>query len=480
MRHSVTPAPSVAWSGAIFLVALATNVFRLRQWVPLPDEVAYAGTATAWLTGGAGPEQGLYGFEPVLVGAASLLQRMDVTPLASVRLVAALFGAGVIVLTYVLLRTSVGEWPARGGALAMLALYQLHVYSRVGQRETAHIFFGLLAWAAIAAPPDAGRERFPPGRMIAAGLVLGAGLWTKQVAFLYVITAACLVAIDARWSLRRAARPLAWLAAGLVVPAAAIVGRTITVARVTLTPDMNMPSLGAVAGAKFAGASIITMLGIPVFGHKLIGVVVLIAAAGCVVQGCLARRPMATLAAAYLVPACLFFTLLPRKHDYYMLPCAMVLLLALVETASVSRRAARAVAAAALVLLAAFNVPAARELYATRGPGENFLAAMRTFDRGRTIASSHAELVAFINQEERLDLRVLPLFEDPVDSVASYRLNAATLADPRLDGIVLKDYYYDRLRAAAPDAWSAIGRRWPAQSRGHGLVVLRRDFAPPH
>ena len=122
-------------------------------------------------------------------------------------------------------------------------------------------------------------------------------------------------------------------------------------------------------------------------------------------------------------------------------------------------------------------MPADRDLYATRGPDESFLQAMQTFKAGSTIASSHPALLNFINRDEHTGLAVLPLFDDTVDSVVSYHLNAATLADPRLDGIVMKDYYYDRLRPAARADWDALERVFPSQSRDDGLIVFRRSAA---
>lgn len=473
------PRASWAWASAIFLIALAANTYRIGWWMPLPDESGYADTATAWLSGNQGPEQGAYALAPMLVAIASVLQRIGVAPLASIRLVAAVFGSAIVACAYLLLRTTAGEWPARAGAVAMLALYGLRMYSRVGHRETLHLCLGLVAWYLVVVPLRGERVHVPRGHLIAAGVALGLALWAKQVAFLYAFGVAYFV-IAAERQVPRVLRAFAWVLAGAAIPAAAIAARTIVAAGVTVSADMNMPTTGLISGAKFTGAAVIAMLGIPLNDHKALGLAVLIAAAGFVLYGTLSRRPVATLAATYLAPSMVFFTLLARKQDYYLLPAAIMLVLALVEaTAAASPRIVRAVAGAMLVLLVLFNLPAQRDLYATRGPDDNFLVAMRSFAAGGTIASSHAELVDFINREQHVGLRVLPLFDDSTNQILSYRLNAATLADPRLDGIVLKDYYYDRLRAASPGEWDAIGRAFPVPSRADGLVVLRRTV-PPH
>lgn len=479
MRPTNDSRQALGWAFAFFLVALAANAYRLGWWMPLPDETGYADTATAWLSGGQGQQQGAYASAPMLVAIASMLQRFGVTPIVSVRLVAAVFGAGIIAVTYLLLRRSTGEWTARGVALSMLAFNGLRMYSRVGQRETLHILFGLMAWSLVVGLPESGRARMTPGRMIATGLILGIGLWAKQIAFLYVFAVVYFV-IASDWNVSSAARKLAWLFAGFAGPAVAIAARTMSAAKVAVSADMNMPSAGVVAGAKFAGASVIAMLGIPVHAYKLLGIVVLIVSAGFVVRGCLSRRPLATLAAVHFTAALLFFSLFERKQDYYLLPSAMVLVFALIETVAApirSSRTARVAAGGILVVLALFNVSALPAFYVTRGPDENFLRAMQTFGPRSTISSSHAELVDYINREEHLGLTVLPLFDDSTDQILSYGLNAATLADPRLDGIVLKDYYYDRLRAEAPGEWDAIARALPSMSRGDGLVVFRRSAA---
>lgn len=475
-RAEASPWPTAL---AFFTVALVVHLVRLSLWTPYPDELGYAETARELLQRGAWTSDRVMFFPPLYVYLAAVAQALGAELLASVRIVSAVCGAGVVALAVGIAFEQYGRRVAVGCGAVFVVLMRLNEYSRIGQPETIHILLGMAAflWALR-------WMRDPRPRHLAwCGAFLGLAVWGKEVSLSYVLGLGTF--LGAAWVLgwrRPAPRDLLALAAGgalLVVPLVVfgeLSGNSLLFeVSGEKSYDVNMLDLPLVQSLETTARNTLVMLAMPKSLAFVVGAPAVLALAALLVAGVRGRRPLPLLALCYGVVMAAFVTWFRQKFIYYILPAVLLALLAgwaevlraLLVRDAVRRRLPYAAAGLVLVALLGCNLWLDRDLYLTRGGHDMFRVALHRPDLGRSIAASHTNLFQYVNEREGLGLEIRPLFVGP-----DYLLNQEALDDPRTTSVLTKDYYLDTL--GGREDWRALRAAFPRESRQDGLVVLQR------
>ena len=463
----------------LFLVAFGLHLIRLDHWTAFPDEVGYAETAQGLLDRGAFVHESLMFFPPLFVYLAAGLQALGVELLLSVRLVSALFGAGIVAVVYLLVAGGYGRRTALWCSTAFLALLRLKEYGRLGQPETIHVFFGFLAFAFVLRWSRAPRPR----DMAAAGLCLGAALWAKEVALSYALGIGGYLVVALLFLGRRLRAPdLGALVGGLALLCVPLIALGESSGNSLLFEvsgakafDVNMKSLGLAASVRITVQNVLVMFGTPAPLAYALGIPLILACGALLLRGAAQGRPVAVLSLCYVLVMLAFVTWFRTKFTYYVLPAVLLAYAcALCEVvdglAGGAERRARSLFALAGLILAAIlaaNVARHGELYVERGDHDSFRALLVETDFGGAIAASHTPLFRYVGAREGLGTEIHELFVGP-----DYELNWEALRDPGTAAVVTKAYYLERL--ARREQWVAMRALFPVESRREDLAVLRR------
>ncbi|MEO0080660.1 MAG: glycosyltransferase family 39 protein [candidate division WOR-3 bacterium] len=409
-------------------------------------------------------------FPPLFVYLAASLQMVGVEVLMSVRLISAFSGALIIPLLYLIFVSCYNTKTSNLVALTGIPLFSLHSYSRLGQVDILMLVFVVLTGFFLVRLMQYGK----PANALWAGLAIGIGTWTKEtmlgtfassILFLLILPAN-------RWRsigllLLGATGPLLLLA-GLGAETGQNLLYEVTASR---GYDINMLKLPLISSLFATGANLGINLYPRMFSKLEFMLFVALAPPTVILlmllvfKGTIERRPFPLWVSSYLAIHLPFFTLFSRKFDYYLLPGAILLLSAgACETFS-CKNSARAnqqihmlrisgkVIISAIIL---YNIIACRLLYSNPGTHGSFRAAIVDLEPGTRIATSHPTLAQYISDRASLGLRVTALFEHN-----SYRISWPTVTDTATKAIVLKKYYYDKLRATNPRDWDSLTRFFP-------------------
>lgn len=441
----------------ILFLGLVINFSRLKTWAPLPDEINYAISAKNLLANRTLIGSDIMFFPPLFVYFSALLQLIGSEPLFSVRLISAAAGALIPPLFYLAGRRYFDYKTALLATLGPLSLFALHQYSRLGQVEILALLFAAAAILFLL--------RQQP---VSAGVALGLGLWAKEVT-LGIIASGLLFLLffPRRW------RQIGLLLAGLAAPAGLLCLLGLLTSNNLLYEitasrgyDINMLKLAPLASLFALGANLSFNLFPRLFtpGEFLLFIALapltVFLLFYLVLRGALKKRPLPLLTLCYLIVHLPFFFLFTRKFDYYLLPAAILLLWTGITEliANPPPRLLRIAGAVLITLLVLFNLYAGQFLYYNQGTHRSFLPAVAQIPPGSGVATSHPTLVNYIAQQMGNNLKTKPLFKPN-----GYELNQEVFADTSIKVVLLKKYYYEKLRRQYPRTWDSLTGYFPEQ-----------------
>ena len=473
----------------LFLIALAVHLARLHFWTPYPDELQYGLAArSVWQ-----PIHLSYapivtpsyleafGFPPLFAYLGMLAQRLGADVLSSVRIVAAVFGAGITAAVYGLLREVSDRRAATLGSLLLLLLYPLNVFSVLGRPETSHFFCFLVSSIFLLRWAREGRSWL----VVAAAVCIGTGVWFHEVSLSYGLAAVVYLSLTGLLRHRRLPyREIVWFCVtlGLLVAPLLLLGHReggdllLEVSsdkswRVTVEP---LSFLGAVHSML---VNLTAMLGVPTFGRIVLAPACLASCAYLLWRSLAAGSPLGVLAFSYLSIALPFFTWYPERFDYHLLPAAMMLLVVgarelLAPRAPLLGGAQRYLAAGAacvLGILVAANAVQDRALFLGRGEYDYLREFIADASPRERVAAFPNLYLGWLSERDGRGVTVLPLFSD-----LRYSINWPAVEDTGTDAVVLPDFYFERLSQEFPSDWAAVARLFPRREIFAKLVVLRR------
>lgn len=484
----------------LFLIALAAHLARVHLWTPYPDELqyglaarslgepihlSYAVITPSYLEA--------FRFPPLFTYLGFLAQGLGADFLSSVRIAAAVLGAGIIPAVYTLLSEVSDRRAATLGALLLLVLYPLNIFSVLGRPETGHLLCFLVSAIFLLRWARDGRRRQVAG----AGIAIGAGVWFHEVSLSYALAAVVYLCLMGLLRQRRIPyREIFWLCVTLGLSMAPLLflghregGDLLLEVSTDKSWRVTVDPLSFPAAVRSMLTSLTTMLGVPAFGRIVLGPACLVSCAYLLLRSVAAGSPIGVLVFSYLSVALPFFTWYPERFDYHLLPGAVLLLVLCVRellaflpgsTRSPSESSRprllggfqpylTAAAACVLGVLAIANVLQDRALFAGRGEYDylrQFIAASPA--RERVVAFPNLYL-GWLSERDGRGVTVLPLFSD-----LRYSINWPAVEDTGTDAIVLPDFYFERLSQKFPSDWAAVARLFPRRENFAKLVVLRR------
>jgi 4-amino-4-deoxy-L-arabinose transferase-like glycosyltransferase len=459
---------------AIFAAGLLFNLIRLNYWSPLPDEINYARCARFLVENRTFFSTDIMFFPPLFVYLSAILQKAGLELLISVRLISAFAGALIVPLLFFSARTCLPRSTAVLGTLCILPMFSLHCYSRLGQVEILMLFFIVLALLFLLRALTTTRQIFA----LYAGVALGLGLWTKETTLGAVAASTLFLLLSPAKSLRL----LLNLLLGLALPATGLAvlshfsGQNllfeITRAR---GYDINMLQLHPIASfLALAGNLSYNLLPRIYYPWEFITFIILspvltVLLLVLVVRDALQKNLISRFVIAYLTIHLPFFFLFSRKFDYYLLPSALFIVFAggLAVFTPGGPRNLRKTGIVLLLLLGFFNIYADRFLYFNRGTHGSFATAVQAIPPQTVIATSHPSLVEYLSHKAGLNLKVMPLFQKN-----SYQINPEVWADSSVAIILVKYYYYERLKNRLPDDWTRLTEIFPEKRE-----IIDRDWS---
>ncbi len=434
-----------------FIITLTVHLVRLNYWTPLPDEINYALSARHLITNRTLIGNDIMFFPPLFVYSAALLQKLGIELLLSVRLISCIAGALILALLYLGLRAIYSRKTTIITTGIAFSLFTFHLYSRLGQVEILMLMFITLSIVGIF-----------HNKPFLAGFSLGLALWTKEVAL------GTLLSLLIYFVLQRPgrARLLTRFLAGVTGPFSLLlvfgfISRQNLLLEIMASRgyDINMLKLAPFANFIATGANLNFNL-FPRLFYKweflafvLLGPVTTLFFLFLTIRGGLKSRPFPLLITCYLLVHLTFFFFFSRKFDYYLLPAAMLIVLVsscelFEHESSVKLQFLGKILISALVIC---NIYADSFLYFNRGTHQSFEVAINNIPAGAAVATSHPTLVDYLSKRSKKGLKIMPLFEP-----ASYNLNQKILRDSTVNVVILKKFYYDRLRHTYQDDWDSL------------------------
>ncbi len=436
----------------LFFSGLLIRLFRLNYWSPLPDEINYALSAKYLLTHHTLIGNDIMFFPPLFVYSAALLQWLGVELLLSVRSISAIAGAAIAPLVYLITSRYCPPRSSLFTATALLLLSAPNLYSRLGQVEMLMLFFIFLTLFFL--------SRDQP---LLAGIALGLGTWTKETTLGTILSVTVfLLFLPDRW------RQIRSLFFGLAGPLSLLSLLGIFTGKNLLFEilpgrgyDINMLKTALVPNLFITAAN----LGINLFPRPFtpgeLAVFIIGAPLSIIfffyllVKGSKRRHPLSLFTACYLTVHLPFFFFFSRKFDYYLLPAALLLFISAVAcfTTSPLPKPLRLTGTAIISLILLFNIYSQKFLYFNRGTHRMFSKIIHQIPDDTGVATSHPTLVAYLAQQQNKNLKIQPLFQSN-----SYSLNWPALTDTATRVVLLKKYYYDKLKREYPAEWEQLAR----------------------
>lgn len=486
-----------------FPLTLAFHLLRLNYWTPLPDEINYALSAKYLVANRTLIGNDIMFFPPLFVYTAALLQKAGVELLLSVRMISAIAGAILPVAFYFAMRADYRPKTAFIATGILLSLFSFHSYSRLGQVEILMLMFIALSICGILYK-----------KPFWAGIFLGLGLWTKET------TLGALLSFFIFYFLQPTGRrkSLILLLGGAIPPVllllllGALTGQNLLfeilasrgydINMLKLSPFANLISLAINLGYNllprlFYQWEFVT--------SAVLGPIATLSLLFLTLRGGIKKRPFTMLITCYLLVHLPFFFFFSRKFDYYLLPAALMIILGgsceFLEEKGYSRRL-RIFGKALLSALAIFNIYTDTFLYLDRGTHQSFEIAVKNLPLGTSVATSHPTLIEYLSNRFTKNLKIIPIFQP-----GGYHLDLNVMRESTITTVIVKKYYFDRLRNTYPMEWDSIlsifaikkeivDRTWsvwlttqkPATFRSKllknltpllrpiGVIVLRRHF----
>ena len=474
----------------LFLIALAVHLVRVPLWSPYPDELQYGWAArNLWqpvhlsyapLVTASYLEA--FGFPPLFAYLGMIAQRLGADILSSVRIVAAVLGAGIIPAVSGVLGEVVDRRTATLGALLLLLLYPLDVFSALGRPETGHLLCFLIAAIFLLRWAREGRRL----QLVGAGMAIGTGVWFHEVSLAYGLAASIYLLLTGL--LRRRQIPfldIAWFCGTLALFVAPLLllghregGDILLEVSSDKSWRVTVESLSVLGAVRSMLGNLLAMLGVPAAGRIVLGPACLLSGAYLLLRSLAAGAPLGVLVLSYLSVALPFFTWYSERFDYHLLPAAVLLLvLCIREGLGVRRDAERsgrglyatAGAAGVLAVLVVANVAQDRALFAGRGDYDYLRQFIVTSPPGEHVVAFPNHYFGWLSEREGRGVAVLPLFTD-----LRYSINWPAVEDTGTDAVVLPDLYFERLSQEFPSDWAAVARLFPRRETFAKLVVLRR------
>lgn len=442
----------------VFVINLTVHLIRLNYWTPLPDEINYALSARYLITHRTLIGNDIMFFPPLFVYIAALLQKSGIELLLSVRLISAVAGALLLTSLYFALRAHYRQLTALIATGVAFSLYAFHLYSRLGQVEILMLMFILFSMTSVLYK-----------KTFWAGLFLGMALWVKETALGLLLS--LLIFYLLQTADRK--RSIVLIFGGMAAPVILLISlgyisgqnllfeisasRGYDINMLKLSPFTNFIATSANLGFNlfprlfYKWEFLSFILFAPVTTLFLLSLTIIRA---------LKLRPFPLLVTCYLLVHLTFFFFFSRKFDYYLLPAALLITAAatceLFEKDVPTRL--RFIGKVLVSVLVIFNIYANSFLYFNRGTHRSFETAISNISTGTAVATSHPTLVAYLSQRSEKNLQILPLFEP-----RSYHLNQKALTDSTITAVIVKKYYYDRLRNTYPVDWDSLLYRFPIQ-----------------
>lgn len=486
-----------------FSLTLIFHLLRLNYWTPLPDEINYALSAKYLIINRTLVGKDIMFFPPLFVYTAALLQKAGVELLLSVRVISSIAGAILLLAYYFAMRANYRRKTALIATGILFSLFSFHSYSRLGQVEILMLMFIALSIMCIFYK-----------KPLLAGIFLGLGLWTKETSLGSLLSFSIFYLLQP--TDRR--RSLGLFLGGVIVPVLLLLllgafagqnllfeilaSRGYDINMLKLSPFANFISLGINFGYNvfprlFYRWEFLTFV--------ILAPITTLFLLFLTFRGSVKYRPFPMLITCYLLIHLPFFFLFSRKFDYYLLPAAILIVLGasceLLNEEGYSARL-RVIGKVLISAVVIFNIYADTFLYFDRGTHQSFEIAIKNLPLGTSVATSHPTLVDYLSDRWTRNLKIIPLFEP-----SRYRLNRKVLTDSTITTVIVKKYYYDRLRSTYPIDWDSLlyhfaiedeilDRTWSAWQttqkpftvrlkllkglsefvRPIGVVVLRRNF----
>jgi|GEM_PF-1189724 len=434
-----------------FVITLTVHLVRLNYWTPLPDEINYALSARHLITNRTLIGNDIMFFPPLFVYSAALLQKFGVELLLSVRLISCIAGALILTLLYLGLRAIYSRKTTLIATGITFSLFTFHLYSRLGQVEILMLMFITLSIMGTL-----------HNKPFLAGFSLGLASWTKEAALGTLLSLLIYFILQRQGRGRLLTRFLAGVTGPfiLLLVFGFISGQNLLLEIMASRGyDINMLKLAPFANFIATGANLSFNL-FPRLFYKweflafvLLAPVTTLFFLFLTIKSGLKSRPFPLLITCYLLVHLTFFFFFSRKFDYYLLPAAMLIVLVsscelFEHENSVKLQFIGKILISALVIC---NIYADGFLYCNRGTHQSFEVAINNIPAGTAVATSHPTLLDYLSKRSKKSLKIMPLFEP-----ASYRLNQKTLRDSTVKFVILKKFYYDRLRHTYPDDWDSL------------------------
>ncbi len=442
----------------VFVITLTAHLFRLNYWTPLPDEINYALSARYLVTHRTPIGNDIMFFPPLFVYIAALLQKSGSELLLSVRLISAVAGALLLASLYFALRSHYRQLTALITTGVVFSLFAFHLYSRLGQVEILLLMFIVFSITSVLYK-----------KPFWAGLFLGMALWVKETALGVLLSFLIFYLLQPT----NRKRSIALFFAGLAAPVILLITLGYVFGQNLLFEisasrgyDINMLKLSPFANFIATGANLSFNL-FPRLFYKwefltfiLFAPLTTLFFLSLTIFRAVKFRPFPLLVTCYLLVHLTFFFFFSRKFDYYFLPAALLITAGgtceLFEKEVPTRL--RFIGKVLVSLLVIFNIYANSFLYFNRGTHQSFETAISKIPARTAVATSHPTLVAYLAQRARKYLEIVPLFEP-----RGYHLNQKALTDSTVTAVIVKKYYFDRLRNTYPIDWDSLLYRFPVQ-----------------